>query len=193
MNTYPAAHQPELEAIWRRSPRQGAPLPRAELETWKAGEPFEKLVATFASRSPASAALRYMQWAKGANMPELYERAKTLYSDIMNASGAENSALRQWRNRSELARLQTERMRYEWMNDPDTVRGQKVQAGASKSGLERASKTGLKGRATEMQAAIDELHRKRPRLSYTDLKRKVAERFGCSTKTVDRYTSNPRR
>lgn len=55
------------------------------------------------------------------------------------------------------------------------------------------SKPSHRGKAGEMQEAVDALHKERPRLSYEDIKRRVAEQFDCSTTTVKRYTQNPKR
>ncbi len=193
MNAYPEAYQPALVAIWKRCSRHSAPLPRAEVETWKAGEPFHKIVAAIASQNPAAAALRHMQWAKDANLPELYERAKTLYSDIMHASKAKNPALRRWRNLSELERLQTERLRHEWMTDPDTIRGEEVRAAASKGGRCRAKQAGIAAQGPAMQSELDALHKKHPDWSYEELKRHISKRHGFSMASLKRYTRNPKK
>lgn len=43
------------------------------------------------------------------------------------------------------------------------------------------------------QAFINTLHKKNPSLSYEDLKKKAANHFDVSTKTIQRNTSNPRK
>lgn len=45
----------------------------------------------------------------------------------------------------------------------------------------------------QYQEYIDELFQKNSRLSYAGMQKKAATKFGCSTKTIQRNTTNPRK
>lgn len=93
-----------------------------------------------------------------------------------------------------LGELRAEMLLHEWMNDPDTLRGEKTGPNAGLRGAEqRWADTPTWGkRQGELQAEVDRLHALNPRLSRTDLIRATAKKFGCSESTVKRLTSNPR-
>lgn len=75
-------------------------------------------------------------------------------------------------------------------NEENIHRGRKVLEGAQKSAQQRNAPF-LEKRA-QYQPCIEELFRNNPKLSYADLQRIAAKKFGVSKDTIKNHTENPK-
>ena len=93
----------------------------------------------------------------------------------------------------DLARLDHYRTLEEWNTDPDTVRGEKILLNAKEGHQQVHGSHEQKGkRWAEYQDALEEVMSANPDMYVTAARREVAEKFGCSPKTVERHTTNPK-
>lgn len=77
---------------------------------------------------------------------------------------------------------------------PTLALGTKVRLGAKQGHIELYGTVEEKQeRWNNYQTHIDNLHRKRPNLSYEDLCRLASKEFNCSPKTIKRHTENPKK
>lgn len=80
---------------------------------------------------------------------------------------------------------------YEWNTDPDTLRGEKTLHHA-RTGHERAhgTSTEKQKRWQEYREALEKQLERRPNLSVTEARRRVAESYGVSLKTIVKRTKD---
>jgi hypothetical protein len=79
-------------------------------------------------------------------------------------------------------------------NKPHTERGLKNLEGIKKAHENLyGTEDEKRDRWENYQLYIDKLHTRRKSLSYSDLKEKTAKHFGCTSKTIDRHTNNPKK
>ena len=75
----------------------------------------------------------------------------------------------------------------------DRQRGAKTRAAAAAGGANNRALHSWKARSGELQDAIDQLYKSNPHLSFNRMCELVAEKMGCSEKTLKRYARSPRR
>lgn len=72
MRDYPRSDAPALVAIWRRGPKETAPVTSAELpehDTWQPGDPLGRVGAILAAHTPRHRLARLEAWAGSLTVP----------------------------------------------------------------------------------------------------------------------------
>ncbi len=105
MMDVPRHESATLLAIWQHGHQASKPLPRAELTSWKAGDPASTLEDAILSRTGAAAALRYLLWAQASGLTEIEHQARALYKADLRWHQAPNPGFEAMRIRVELQRL----------------------------------------------------------------------------------------
>lgn len=77
------------------------------------------------------------------------------------------------------------------IHEPDIQRGQKSVESGTKGSNDRWKQT--RQNWSEYQPFIDDLHKRRPQLTYADLRRQAAKAFGVSESTIKKRTQNPKK